>query len=264
MSPIRLNSRAAFQQSWRGLARQPVLLAFSLVALGTHLLGWALFAGAERVESGVLAALLHLSGIALYTGSLIWMIEGFPLAGLAIAREQSIHWQELSPAECRHSWPLSLYLAFLATALVAVALITGALWSLLLLLLPDLSAVPALLGLIAAIAVVISQLFGPCLVLDTRLRGVAMFRQGVWLLEHHGPGLLLLCCGLVGLLLIPLVLGFLAEAVISGLGPLATIAVFMVVLPLLTTTMTGAYVQLRPELQSRPADLETTLKRSDR
>jgi hypothetical protein len=35
-------------------------------------------------------------------------------------------------------------------------------------------------------------------------------------------------------------------------------------LPLITTTVTGAYVQLRPELQRNPANLEASLKRSDR
>lgn len=253
MRPVRLNSWAAFQQSWAGLGRQPLLLVFSLSALGTHLLGWALFAAADVVDSGVLAALLHLSGLALYGGSLIWMIEGFTLAGLAIARQQSIHWQELSPAECRHSGRLCLYLIWLAAALAAVALITGVIWSLALLLLPGLSAVPALLGLMAAAAVVISQLFGPCLVLDTRLKGMALFRQGVWLLEHHGPGLLLLCCGLIALLGVPLVLGLLAEGMVSGFGPMVTALALVVVLPLITTTVTGAYVQLRPELQHAAA-----------
>ena len=264
MKPIRLNSWIAFQQSWRGLAHQPLLLAFSLVALGTHLLGWALFAGAEQADSGVLAALLHLCGIALYGGSLIWMLEGFTLAGLAIARQQRIHWQELSPSECRHSGRLSLYLAYLAAALVAVTLVSGVIWSLVLLLLPALSAAPALLGLIAALAVVISQMFGPCLVLDTRLNGTALFRQGVWLLEHHGPGLLLLCSGLVGLLFIPLLVGLVAEALIAGLGLIATLVALVVVLPLLTTTVTGAYVQLRPELQNNPAHLQVSFRRSDR
>jgi hypothetical protein len=264
VKPIRLNGWAAFRQSCRGLGRQPLLLAFSLVALATHLLGWGLFAGAEQVDSGVLAALLHLSGIVLYGGSLIWMIEGFTLAGLAVARKQSIHWHELSPTECRHSARLILYLAFLAGALAAVAVLTSLLWSLLLLLVPSLSAVPALLGVIAALAVLISQLFGPCLVLDTRLTGIALFRQGVWLLEHHGAGLLLLCSGLSGLLLIPLAVGLLGEAVASGFGALATVAASAVVLPLITTTVTGAYVQLRPELQRNPANLEASLKRSDR
>ncbi|MBM5792503.1 MAG: hypothetical protein FJ049_02975 [Cyanobacteria bacterium M_surface_7_m2_037] len=249
MRSVRLNGWGAFQQSWAGLGRQPLLLVFSLSALGTHLLGWALFAAADAVDSGVLAALLHLSGLALYGGSLIWMIEGFTLAGLAIAREQSIHWHELSPAECRHSGRLCIYLMWLAGALAAVALITGVIWSLALLLLPGLSAVPALLGLIAAAAVVISQLFGPCLVLDTRLKGMALFRQGVWLLEHHGPGLLLLCCGLIALLGVPVLIGLLAEGLVSGGGPLVTALALVVVLPLITTTVTSAYVQLRPELQ---------------
>ena len=250
--PVRLNSWGAFQQSWAGLGQQPLLLVFSLSALGTHFLGWALFAAAEPVESGVLAALLHLSGIALYGGSLIWMIEGFTLAGLAIARGQSIHWHELSPAECRHGGRLCLHLILLAGALGAVALITGVCWSLALLLLPGLSAVPALIGLMAAGGVVISQLFGPCLVLDTDLTGIALFRQGMWLVERHGPGLLLLCSGLITLLCIPVLLGLVAEGLTPGFGPPTTALTLVVLLPLLTTTVTGAYVQLRPELQNTP------------
>jgi hypothetical protein len=115
-----------------------------------------------------------------------------------------------------------------------------------------LSAVPALIGLIAAGAVVISQLFGPCLVLDTRLQGIALFRQGMWLLEHHGPGLLLLCSGLITLLCIPVLIGLVAEGLSPGLGPPSTVLALVVVLPLLTTTVTSAYVQLRPALQNAP------------
>ena len=91
-----------------------------------------------------------------------------------------------------------------------------------------------------------------------------MYSGSVWLLEHHGAGLLLLCSGLSGLLLIPLAVGLLGEAVASGFGALATVAASAVVLPLITTTVTGAYVQLRPELQRNPANLEASLKRSDR
>ena len=91
-----------------------------------------------------------------------------------------------------------------------------------------------------------------------------MFRQGVWLLEHHGPGLVLLCSGLVGLLLIPLLIGLVAKALVSGLGLLATLVAVVGVLPLLTTTVTGAYVQLRPELQNNPGDVAASLKQSDR
>ena len=51
MSLVRLNGWGAFQQSWAGLGREPLLLVFSLCALGTHLLGWALFAAAAQVDS---------------------------------------------------------------------------------------------------------------------------------------------------------------------------------------------------------------------
>jgi hypothetical protein len=89
-------------------------------------------------------------------------------------------------------------------------------------------------------------------VLDTRLKGIALFRQGMWLLEHHGPGLLLLCSGLITLLCVPVLIGLVAEGLSPGLGPPSTVLALVVVLPLLTTTVTSAYVQLRPALQNAP------------
>jgi hypothetical protein len=89
-------------------------------------------------------------------------------------------------------------------------------------------------------------------VLDTDLTGIALFRQGMWLMERHGPGLLLLCSGLITLLCIPVLLGLVAEGLTPGFGPPTTALTLVVVLPLLTTTVTGAYVQLRPELQNTP------------
>jgi len=119
--------------------------------------------------------------------------------------------------------------------------------------------VPALLGLIAAGAVILSQLFGPCLVVDTRLSSAAVFRQGVWLLEHHWPGLLELSGYIVALLLLPLLAGLLAEALVEGLGITVTALSLVVVLPLITTSVTGAYWQLRSELITTQS-----IKRSDR
>ena len=259
MKRVRLHSRKACRQSWTAVRQQPLLLGFSLVSLGAHLLGWALFAAAEQVDSGVLAALLHLLGLALYAGSLLWMIEGFTQAGLSLAKGQAITWKALSPGACRHSGRLCLCLGALVAALAATGLITGLLWSLLLLARPAMSVVPALLGLIAAGAVILSQLFGPCLMVDTRLSTTSVFRQGVWLLEHHWAGLIELSGYLLVLLLLPLLAGLLAEALVEGLGIAATVVSLVVVLPLITTSVTGAYWQLRPEL-TKPA----SLKRSGR
>ncbi len=259
MKRVRLNSRRACRQSWRAVRQQPLLLGFSLVSLGAHLLGWALFAAAEQVDSGVFAALLHLLGIAIYGGSLLWMMEGFTQVGLRLAQGQPLAWHELSPGACRHSGRLCLCLGALAAALAATGLITGLLWSLLLLALPAMSVVPALLGLIAAGAVILSQLFGPCLVVDTRLGTASMFRQGVWLLEHHWAGLIELSGYLLALLLLPLLAGLLAEALLEGLGIAATVLILVVVLPLITTSVTGAYWQLRPELTQT-----ASIQRSDR
>ena len=230
------------------MRQQPLLLGFSVVSLGAHLLGWALFAAAEQVDSGVLAALLHLLGIAIYAGSLLWMMEGFTKVGLSLAQGQTLAWKEVSPGACRRSGRLCLCLGALAAALAATGLITGLLWSLLLLALPAMSVVPALLGLIATGAVILSQLFGPCLVVDTGLSTTSVFRQGVWLLEHHWAGLIELSGYLLTLLLLPFLAGLLAEALLEGLGIAATVVSLVVVLPLITTSVTGAYWQLRPEL----------------
>lgn len=259
MKRVRLNSRRACQQSWSAVRQQPLLLAFSLVSLGAHLLGWALFAAAEQVDSGVLAALLHLLGIALYAGSLLWMIEGFTEAGLSLAQGKPLAWSLLSPGACCQAGRLCLCLGTLVAALAVTGLITGLIWSLLLLALPAMSVVPVLLGLITAAALSLSQLFGPCLVVDMHLSASSVFRQGLWLLEHHWAGLIELSSYLLALVLLPLLAGLLAEALVEGLGIPATVASLVVVLPLITTSVTGAYWQLRPELAS-----SASINRSDR
>lgn len=254
MTAIRLNSWGAFRQSLIALRQQPlVLLGFSGASLGSHLLSWALFAAAEQVDSGVLAALLHLLGIGLYVGSLLWMIEGFTRAGLTQSQHQRLQWRDLSPDACLHGRQLCLYGGYLLAALAATALITAVLWSLLLLVIPSLSVVPALLGLVAGGAILLSQMFGPCLVLDTALGPTALFRQGMWLLEHHWPGLMQLSGYLLGLLLMPVLVGVLGEALWPGLGSATTLVALVVVLPLLASTITNAYVQLQPEVISATA-----------
>ena len=252
MSPVRLHTGWACREGWRSLWRQPrLLLGFSLASLGGHLLGWALFAAADAVDSGVLAALLHLVGLLLYGGSLLWMVEGLSRAALAQLQGQPLRWDDLM------SWPgasirrLVICLINLAAALAATATITFVLWSLLLFVLPAMSVVPALLGLIAAAGLALSQLFAPCLLLDTRLSPAAIFRQGALLLEHHWAGLLLLSGALAGLLLFTLLVGLLAEALLAGMGAAATAVTLVVTLPLSATTVSAAYQQLSPEVQAR-------------
>lgn len=252
MTPVRLHTWWACRDGWRSLAGQPgLLLGFSLACLGTHLLGWALFAAAEAVDSGVLAALLHLVGLVLYGGSLLWMVDGLSRAGLAQLQGQPLSWDDLMRWRSRSIRRLVVCLVNLAAALAATGTITFVLWSLLVLLLPAMSVVPALLGLIAAAGLVLSQLFAPCLLLDTRLSPGAIFRQGALLLEHHWAGLLLLTGVMAGLLLCPLLVGLLAEALVAGFGAAATVAALVVVVPLSATTVSAAYLQLSPEVQAR-------------
>jgi len=92
-----------------------------------------------------------------------------------------------------------------------------------------------------------------------RLSALSVFRQGLWLLEHHWAGLIELSSYLLALVLLPLLAGLLAEALVEGLGIPATVASLVVVLPLITTSVTGAYWQLRPELAS-----SASINRSDR
>lgn len=248
MTTVRLNSQRAFWQSCTALRQQPLLVCFSLISLSTHLFGWALFAAADQVGSGVLAALLHLLGLVIYVGSLFWLIEGLTRTSLAQVQGEMMSWKSLSPLRCRDSRRLSLWFGTLLVVLGVIALCTVLLWSLLVLFLPALSVVPVLLGLITAAAVALSQIFGPCMVADTGLSGSALFRQGVLLLEHHWAGLVVLSCYLIGLVLLPFVVGLLAEALLEGLGSLATVLSLVVSLPLITTTVASAYWQLRPEL----------------
>lgn len=252
MKRARLHTWEACRDGWRSLAQQPrLLLGFSLACLSGHLLGWGLFAAADAVDSGVLAALLHLVGLTLYSGSLLWLVEGLSRAGLAQVQGHPLSWDELMHWRSRSIRRLLLCLINLAAALAATATISFVLWSLLVLVLPAMSVVPALLGLITAAGLGLSQLFAPCLLLDTRLSPAAIFRQGALLLEHHWAGLLLLSGALAGLLLCPLLVGLLAEAMVAGVGVAATALALVVVLPLSATTVTAAYQQLSPEVQAR-------------
>jgi hypothetical protein len=66
----------------------------------------------------------------------------------------------------------------------------------------------------------------------------------VELLSQHWRGLLGLSPLLLGILLLPFVLGLLAEAVGAGLGVAITALAMVVALPLLATTVTAAYRQI--------------------
>lgn len=252
MSTVRLHTWWACRDGWSSFTLQPwLLLGFSFTALSMHLLGWALFAAAEAVDSGVMAAVLRPVGVLLYTGSLLWMVEGLSRACLARLQGDPLQWDDLMDWRSRSVRRLVLCLINLAAALAATAMITFVLWSLLVLLLPAMSVVPALLGLIAAGALALSQLFAPYLLLDTRLNPAAIFRQGGLLLEHHWAGLMLLSGVLIGVLLLPILIGLIAEALVAGLGPAATALGLVLALPLTATTVAAAYQQLSPEVQAR-------------
>lgn len=249
MSAIRLQNALAWRQGWRSLRQQPLLLlGFSFSTVGLHLLGWALFVGADRSDSGVMAGLLHLIGLLLYACSPVWLVDGLTRAGLALAQGRAMPWSTLWRWRRRRSWRLLWSLVQLLATLALAGLISFIGWSLLLVFVPGLSVVPALMGLTAAAALLISQVFAPCLVLDAKLRPTAVFRAGMVLLEHHWAGLLLLCGSLLMLTLSPLLLGLLAEAVVEGLGIAATVLGYVAVLPLIASTVTAAYLQLKPEV----------------
>jgi hypothetical protein len=98
--------------------------------------------------------------------------------------------------------------------------------------------------LTALLAMGMSQLFNPCLVLEERLSPSRAFGRGVELLSQHWRGLLGLSPLLLGILLLPFVLGLLAEAVGAGLGVAITALAMVAALPLLATTVTAAYRQI--------------------
>ncbi len=250
MSISRLHSWEAWQQGWINLWCCPgPLLGFSAAVLSLHLLGWGLFAAGEGGDSGVLSALLHLLGLLVYSTSLLWMIEGLTRAGLALARREQLGWRALWRWRGHHSWRLILSLGTLAAAAAAAALVSFTAWSLLLLVLPGLSLAAALVGLIASTALAISQVFAPCLVLETRMGPAACFRTGVLLLERHGLGLLVLSALLLSTLLAPLLVGLMAETLVPGFSVAVTALAYVVSLPWSANTVALAYLQLQSELR---------------
>ncbi|MEY4298315.1 MAG: hypothetical protein RLZZ423_1494 [Cyanobacteriota bacterium] len=246
MNGARIHPGLALRQGWRGLQLQPRLTwGFCTLACGLHLLGWALFAAGHGIGSAVLALLLNGVGVGLYAASLIWLIEGLSRLALAHGVGRRLRWRQLARWHGRQSWRLTLGLLNTALAAAAAALAGFMAWSLALLLLPMLSVLPALLGMAAVAAVLLSQLFNPCLVLDQRLSPSQAFGRGVDLLSRHWPALLTLVPLLLAILAMPFGLGLLAEGLGSGLGVVVTVLAMVGVLPVLAATISAAYRQLQ-------------------
>ncbi len=240
-----LQALAALGQGLQALRRQPALvLGFSVLSCGTHLLGWALVAAGDGSDSAVLALLLRSIGILLYAGSLLWLIEGLTRIGLTLGAARTVRWRRVSRWPSRSSGDLALGVINTGLALSAAACAGFIGWSLALFLLPGLSAVAALLGLLAIAAAGLSQLFNACLVLDQRLSPSQAFRQGVRLLLRFGPALSRLALLLLALLALPFGLGLVAEALGSAFSAAITVLAMVVVLPVLAATVTAAYRQL--------------------
>lgn len=245
MSATALQPLLALREGLAAARRQPRLaLGFSALTWTIHLLGWALFAAGHDSSSAVLAVVLHGLGSGLYLAGLIWLIEGLTRLGLALSAGRTLHWRALCRWHGRQSRHLVVGLLNTGLALAATALAGFMSWSLVLFLLPALSILPALLGLTAMLAMGMSQLFNPCLVLEERLSPSRAFGRGVELLRQHWRGLLGLSPLLLGILLLPFVLGLLAEAVGAGLGVAITALAMVAALPLLATTVTAAYRQI--------------------
>lgn len=245
-----LRPLTALRQGLGALGRQPGLaFGFSALACGVHLLGWALFAAGHSTGSAVLGLLLHGLGLALYGGSLIWLIEGLTRISLALGAGRHLRWRQLCRWHGQASLHLALGLLNTGLALAATALAGFMAWSLMLFLMPALSIVPALLGLAALATVALSQLFNACLVLDLRLSPSQAFGRGTALLHHHWGGLVALAPVLLAILALPFVVGVLAEAIGAGLGVVVTVVAMVAALPPLAATVTAAYRQLGEELR---------------
>lgn len=245
MSATALRPLLALREGLSAVRRQPRLaLGFSALTWTIHLLGWALFAAGHDSSSAVLAVLLHGLGSGLYLAGLIWLIEGLTRLGLALSAGRTLGWPHLCRWHGRQSRHLVVGLLNTGLALAATALAGFMSWSLVLFLLPALSSFPALLGLLAMLAMGLSQLFNPCLVLEEQLSPSRAFGRGVDLLVHHWRGLLGLTPVLLAILLLPFALGLLAEVVGAGLGVAITALAMVAAFPLLATTVTAAYRQI--------------------
>ena len=262
-----LRARRALHQGWQMLLRQPrLLLGFSALTCGLQGLGWQLFALGHRAESGVQALLLHGLGVALYLGSLSWLVDGLSRAGLSLSAGRRSSWRRIGHWHGARSWWLALGLgnAGLSAAVCALA---GFIAGSLLLQLIEALGLGAALGqqtllnllpypcsLLGALIALLSQLFNPALVIAERLSPSRAYHEGWRLLNRHWPGLLRLLPLLVAILLSPFLLLLLLQAALTFAGlPLGSLVVFAVfwaamvgALPLLACSVAAAFRQLRP------------------
>ena len=247
MSRSTLRPLQALLQGVRTLHQQPRLaFGFSALSCGVHLLGWALVAIGEASDSAVLTLMLRAVGGVVYAGSLLWLIEGLTRIGLALSAGRAVRWRQLCRWHGRRSRDLALGLLNTGMALSATAFAAFVAWSLTLFLLPGLNLAPALLGVMAMLAVALSQLFNPCLVLDQRISPSQAFSRGWLLLRQQGAGAVGLAAVVLITMLTPFVLGLLSEALVPGRSAIVTVALMVAALPLLATTVTAAYRQLDP------------------
>jgi len=243
-----LRAFRAVQQAGAALLRQPLVpLSFSAAAGSLHLLSWALFVAGDAVDSGVLGALLHGTGMVLYVSSLVWLIEGLGQLGLSLSAGQTVRWGELFRWLGPGSGALGFCLLNLLGGLALIIFSGFVAWTLLMTLLPALSVLPVLLTAVAGLALLLSQLLAPCLVLDAGLSPSRAFRRGWLLLERHWWGLLKLLTLLTLTLCGAVLVGLLTEALLPGFGVAGTGLALVVVLPWLATSVAMAYRQLEQE-----------------
>lgn len=237
----------ALRDGLAALRRRPRRpLTFSALGCGVHLLGWWLFAAGHGQTSSVLAALLNISGVTLYAGSVVWLIEGLTRLALALPGDPLPTWRSLCGWHGRRSLDLACGLLNTTLALAAATLAGFMAWSLALMLLPALSVAVAITAVAAVMAVGLSQLFNPCLVLEAQLSPSRAFSRGIELFGGHWRGLLALAAMLMALLAGPFWLGLLSEGLHSGAGAVVTLLAMVAVLPLLAVTIAAAYRQLAP------------------
>ena len=241
--------RRALQQGRQSLIQAPAaLLGFSACACGLHLLGWALFAAGDLGKGSALSLLLNLAGLVVYTGSIVWLVQGLTRGGLAAAHGVRPQWRDLVRWRGREALTLLGSLLAAGGCILLAALVGFVAWSLATFVLPAFSVIPALLALLLVAAASLSQLFIACLLLDAGLSPSAAVRSGI--LGFERCWLLCIGLGVAGglILLLPFAAGFLAEALVSGLGAAITVLAMVAALPLLSCTVTAGYRQLAPTL----------------
>lgn len=241
--------RRALQQGRQSLIQAPAaLLGFSACACGLHLLGWALFAAGHLGEGSALTLLLNLAGVVVYTGSIVWLVQGLTRGGLAAARGVRPQWRDLVRWRSREALALLGSLLAAGGCILLAGLVGFVAWSLATFVLPAFSVIPAVLALVLVTAASLSQLFVACLLLDAGLSPSSAVRSGIVGFERCWPFCLGLGLASGLILLLPFAAGFLAEALVSGLGVAITVLAMVAALPLLSCTVTAGYLQLAPTL----------------